>query len=326
MIVTALTEMFHLRHPIMLAPMGGVAGGHLAAAVSNAGGLGLVGGGYGDPTWMHAELSRVKRETRYAWGVGLITWSIQKGVLDIALGYRPDAFMLSFGNPQPYASAIKAAGCKLICQVQDVEQARAAQRAGADLIVAEGTEAGGHSGIRGTLPLVPAVIDAVGSLPVVAAGGIADGRGLAASLMLGAQGVLMGTRFYASSEALGSESAKRRLVSAHAGDTVRTPVFDIVRGLAWPAENHGRALRNRFLNSWEGHEAELAAVIDTERTAYQTAAREGNFDTAVIWAGEAIDLIDGIEGAGALVTRISAEAEARLQAGAKLSRQESLHA
>lgn len=326
MIVTALTEMFHLRHPIMLAPMGGVAGGHLAATVSNAGGLGLVGGGYGDPAWLHAELSRVKRETAKAWGVGLITWSIQKSVLDIALGYRPDAFMLSFGNPQPYAASIKAAGCKLICQVQDVEQARAAQRAGADLIVAEGTEAGGHSGIRGTLPLVPAVIDAVGSLPVVAAGGIADGRGLAAALMLGAQGVLMGTRFYASSEALGSENAKRRLVSARAGDTVRTPVFDIVRGLAWPPENHGRALRNRFVNTWEGHEGELATLVEKERPAYQAAAKEGNFETAVIWASEAIDLINEVDGAGALVARIGAQAEARLQAGARLARQEKVHA
>jgi nitronate monooxygenase len=240
--------------------------------------------------------------------------------LDIALSYRPDAFMLSFGNPQPYATAIKAAGCKLICQVQDVEQARVAVRAGADLIVAEGTEAGGHGGSRATLPLVPAVVDAVGSIPVVAAGGIADGRGLAAALMLGAQGALMGTRFYASSEALGNESAKRRLVSAHAGDTVRTPVFDIVRGLAWPPEHHGRALRNRFLNTWEGHEGELAAVMDTERPAYQAAAKEGNFDTAVVWASEAIDLIDRIESASALVTRISAQAEARLQAGAKLAR------
>ena len=138
MIITALTEMFRLRHPIVLGPMGAVSGGHLAATVSNAGGLGLVGGGYGDPAWLRRELSRASEETRASWGVGLITWSIEPSVLDLALSYRPTAFMLSFGDPRPYASAIKSAGCKLICQVQDVEQARVARDAGADLIVAEG--------------------------------------------------------------------------------------------------------------------------------------------------------------------------------------------
>ncbi|HEX4985986.1 MAG TPA: nitronate monooxygenase [Burkholderiales bacterium] len=320
MIVTALTEMFGLRHPVVLAPMGGVSGGRLAAAVTNAGGLGIVGGGYGDPAWLHAELSRVRQEAAGPWGVGLITWSIQRGMLELCLEYRPAAFMLSFGNPQPYAAAIKAAGCKLICQVQNVEQARAARGAGADLIVAEGGEAGGHSGLRATLPLVPAVVDAVAPTPVVAAGGIADGRGLAAALMLGAQGALIGTRFYASAEALGNEEAKRRLVAGRADDTVRTPLFDIVRGYAWPPENQGRALRNRFVDAWEGREQELAAAAQSERTAYQAAATKGDFDTAVVWASEAIDLIHGVEGAATLVARIGAQAEACLRAGAALAR------
>ena len=153
-------------------------------------------------------------------------------MLDLALSYRPDAFMLSFGDPRPYAQAIKAADCKLICQVQTVAQARVALEAGADLLVAEGNEAGGHGGARSTLPLVPAVADAVAPVPVVAAGGIADGRGLAAALMLGAQGALMGTRFCASVEALGQPAAKERIVSASGDDTARTRVFDIVRGYA----------------------------------------------------------------------------------------------
>src|ERR1700687_5628957 len=118
MIVTALTEMFGLQHPIVLAPMGAVSGGHLAATVSNAGGVGLVGGGYGDPAWLRTELSRAKEGTEQPWGVGLITWSVDRSVVDLVLGYRPHAVMLSFGDPKPYASAIKSAGCKLICQVQ----------------------------------------------------------------------------------------------------------------------------------------------------------------------------------------------------------------
>lgn len=320
MIVTALTEMFGLRHPIVLAPMGGVAGGRLAAAVSNAGGLGLIGGGYGDAAWLSAEGARVKAATTGPWGIGLITWSIRPAVLELALSLRPAAFMLSFGDPVPYAATIKAAGCKLICQVQDLEQACRAHSAGADIIVAEGTEAGGHGGIRATLPLVPAVVDAVAPVPVIAAGGIADGRGLAAALMLGAHGVLMGTRFYASEEALGVEAAKRRIVAASAGDTVRTPVFDIVRGYPWPREYHGRALRNRFVDVWEGHESALSEAALAERSAYQAAASTGDVDTAVVWASEAVDLINDIESASALVTRIGMQAQAQLELGAKLCR------
>jgi nitronate monooxygenase len=320
MITTALTEMFDLRHPIVLAPMGSVAGGHLAAAVSNAGGFGLVGGGYGDAGWLRTELSRVKQETSQPWGVGLITWSIDTRVLDLALKYRPDAVMLSFGDPRPYARTIKGAGCKLICQVQTVARARVALEAGADIVVAQGNEAGGHGGGRSTLPLVPAVVDAVKPVPVIAAGGIADGRGLAATLMLGAQGALIGTRFYASVEALGQHAAKQRILDASGDDTARTRVFDIVRGYAWPPEFPGRALRNQFMRRWADRHSELAAALDTERIAYQAAAAAADYDTAVVWAGEAADLIKTVEGAAALVERISAEAEGQLQSAAMLTR------
>ena len=320
MIVTALTEMFGLQYPIILAPMGAVAGGHLAATVSNAGGLGLVGGGYGDPAWLRTELSRVKEEARRPWGVGLITWSINGSVLDLALGYRPNAFMLSFGDPRPYAPAIKSAGCKLICQVQGLEEARLAREAEADIIVAQGTEAGGHGGGRATLPLVPAVVDAVAPTPVVAAGGIADGRGLAAALMLGAQGALIGTRFYASAEALGHDRAKQRIVAADGNETARTRAFDIVRGYGWPPLYTGRALRNRFMERWDGRESDLAVALEIERPAYQAAAAEGDCDTTVIWAGEAVDLIKSVESAASLVVRICGEAEAQLHLGAKLVR------
>jgi nitronate monooxygenase len=320
MIVTALTQMFGLQHPIILAPMGGVSGGLLAASVSNAGGLGLVGGGYGDDTWLRNELSRVKAETERPWGVGLITWSIDKSVLELALGYRPAAFMLSFGDPRPYAPAIKAAGCKLVCQVQDLEGAQLALEAGADVIVAQGTEAGGHASGRATLPLVPAVVDAVAPIPVVAAGGIADGRGLAAALMMGAHGALLGTRFYASTEALGQDRAKQRIVAAQGNQTARTRVFDIVRGYAWPHQYTGRALRNRFMERWNGRESDLERALATEQPAYQASTRDNDYDTAMVWAGEAVDLIKSVEGAAVLVERISAQAEAQLRAGAALTR------
>ncbi|MBL6750302.1 MAG: nitronate monooxygenase [Nevskia sp.] len=320
MIATALTELFGLRHPIVLAPMGGVSGGRLAAAVSNAGGLGLVGGGYGDAAWLRNELSLLRGETKRPWGVGLITWSLRPEVLELALGYRPSAFLLSFGDPRPYAPAIKAAGSKLICQVQDLEQARVARAAGADLIVAEGTEAGGHGGARATLPLVPAVVDAVAPIPVLAAGGIGDGRGLAAALMLGACGAMLGTRFYASAESLGRDAAKRRIVASDGGNTARTRVFDIVRGYTWPGHFLGRALRNRFMERWDGREADLAADADAARTAYQAAVGEEDYDTAVVWAGEGASLIKGVESAAALVAKISADAEQRLQSATSFLR------
>ncbi|MBS0338236.1 MAG: nitronate monooxygenase [Proteobacteria bacterium] len=320
MIATALTGMFGLQHPIVLGPMGGISGGRLAAAVSNAGGLGLVGGGYGDPAWLRAELALVKAQTTRPWGVGLITWAIERSVFELALDQCPHAFLLSFGDPRPWAPAIKAAGCRLICQVQDVEQARVARDAGADLIVAEGTEAGGHGGVRATLPLVPAVVDAVPDVPVIAAGGIADGRGLAAALMLGAHGALLGTRFYASTEAQGHANAKRRIAEATGSDTARTRVFDIVRGYAWPGGETGRALRNGFTRRWHGREAELEAAAGSERAAFQAAVRAGDVDTMMVWASEAADLIGRVEGAAEIVARIGAEAEARLRAGAGLAR------
>lgn len=315
---TDLTRALGLEHPIVLAPMGGVSGGQLAAAVSNAGGLGMVGGGYGDPAWLRTELAIAQASARQPWGVGLITWSIGHEIVELALSYRPHVFMLSFGDPQPYVSAIRAAGCKLMCQVQDIDGALTAKAAGADFIVAQGTEGGGHGATRATLPLVPAIVDAVAPTPVLAAGGIADGRGLAAALMLGAQGALVGTRFYAATESLGHPEAKERIVAANGGDTRRTRVFDLVRGYQWPEPYTGRALRNRFLERWDDREEDLVEALSTEAPAFQAASKDGNFDSAMVWAGEAVDLITGLLPAADLVRRIGAETEAALLAGARL--------
>src|SRR5690348_2896724 len=297
--------------------MGGVAGGRLAAAVSNAGGLGLVGGGYGDAEWVAREIALAKDATSSPWGIGFITWSMRPEVLAMALEQRPRAVMLSFGDPRPHARAVKDAGAALICQVQGDDEMRLAQQAGADFIVAQGTEGGGHGGSRATLPLVPAVIDRVAPTPVIAAGGIADGRGLAAALMLGAEGALIGTRFCATTEALGRDAAKARLVSARGDDTARTRVFDIVRDYAWPAPYTGRALRNAFMTRWNGREDALAAALDVERPRYRTAADEDDYETALVWAGEGVDLVTSVEPAATLVERIAADAEARLREGAR---------
>jgi len=202
--------------------------------------------------------------------------------------------------------------------VQDIEDGRAAKAAGADIIVAQGTEAGGHGAERSTLPLVPAVVDAVAPTPVLAAGGIADGRGLAAALMLGAQGALMGTRFYAATEALGHESAKERIVAAKGRDTERTRVFDVVRQHAWPQPYTGRAIRNRFMERWGGREDDLGGALDEEIPRFRAAVRDGDFDTAMVWAGEGVDLISDVAPAGELVRRIGVETEACLRQASEL--------
>ena len=316
---TALTEAFGLAYPIVLAPMGQVAGGQLAAAVSNAGGLGLVGGGYGDLDWLHHELALVQTATDRPWGVGLITWHATADVVELVLRAHPTAVLLSFGDVRPYAPAIKAAGCSLICQVQDVEAACEAVAAGADFIVAQGSEAGGHGAVRATFPLVPAVVDAVAPVPVLAAGGIADGRGLAAALMLGADGVMIGTRFSAASESLTHERAKARIVAAGGADTAQTRIFDIIRGYgAWPAPYAARAVRNDFFARWHGREGELEAALESEMPPFQQAMAEGDCATGLVFAGEVVDLIDAVEPAAALVQRIGVEAEARLRGGPAL--------
>ena len=208
-IETALTRLLGIEHPILFAPMGSAAGGRLAAAVTNAGGLGMVGSGYANIDAIRKELGEAGN-TRV--GIGFILWALEKkpAALNIALDARPAAVMLSFGDPTPFTGRVKQAGCKIICQVQTLAPAKEAAAAGADVIIAQGRDAGGHSGTtRGTLGLVPAVVDAVAPIPVVAAGGIADGRGLAAALALGAAGISMGTRFTASRESLGPSDEGR---------------------------------------------------------------------------------------------------------------------
>jgi nitronate monooxygenase len=196
--------------------------------------------------------------------------------------------------------------------VQDVDAAREAVALGAQVVVAQGTEAGGHGAVRSTMPLVPAVVDAVAPTPVLAAGGIGDGRGIAAALALGAAGVVVGTRFCVAAEALVHPLAKQRLLAARGGETARTRIFDSVRGLAWPPEYTGRALRNDFLERW--HDSSHALTDETtERERYRLAVEEADFDTAVIWAGECVDLLDREEPAATIVERMGAEAEASLR-------------
>lgn len=310
-ISTPLSALLGIRHPILLAPMDVIAGARLTAAVSAAGGFGILGGGYGDRAWLEQETAKLRRGTT-PFGVGFITWSLAKRpeLLDIALNVRPHAVMLSFGDPKPFAGRIKAAGALLVCQVQDEDMARQALDAGADILIAQGTEAGGHGASRTTIDIVPAIVDlAAGRVPVVAAGGIGDGRGLAAMMMLGASGVLLGTRFYASEEADAAEEAKRRICAARSGSTVRGIIFDLSRNNVWPSPFNGRCLVNDHARRWIGREVELLQNVNAVAAEYAAAKAAGNFDVAAVIAGEAVGLIHDIPPAAEIVERIVTEAE-----------------
>jgi nitronate monooxygenase len=316
-IQTSVTKLFGIEHPVLLAPMGSVAGGALAAAVSRAGGLGMIGGGYGDRAQLETEFAAAGNTPV---GVGFITWSLEKQpeLLDLALARAPKALFLSFGELGPFAPKIKRAGIPLIAQVQTLEQAKRALGEGADVLVAQGTEAGGHGGARATLPLVPAVVDIAGAAPVLAAGGIADGRGLAAALMLGAAGVVCGTAFYASAEAVAHPNAKKTVVASSGDNTERGTSVDVVRGIAWPAEWNIRTLRNTFTDRWSRDPDGLKANIERERAGFLAAREAGDTDVAAVIVGEGVDMVREVLPAADIVRNIVADAEKQIRRASDL--------
>lgn len=311
MIATRLTQILSIEHPIISAPMAFAAGGKLAAAVSAAGSLGLIGGGYGDASWLDAQFDCAEG---HRVGVGFITWSLQKSpsLLTHVLKRRPAAIMLSFGDPRPFTAEIRDAGAKLICQCQNMDHVRDAIAVGADVIVAQGSEAGGHGANRGTFTLVPEAADMIAAQAsqsvLVAAGGIADGRGLAAALMLGADGVLIGTRLWASSEALVHERHHQALLSANGDRTIRTNLVDVAREIPWPEGFSARVSNNAFIQKWLGRDAELAQNVATEAPRYREAFAAGDPDQTGVWFGEAAGLIGAIQPALDIITTMVSDA------------------
>jgi nitronate monooxygenase len=310
-----LTEALGIRHPILSAPMAFVGGGALAAAVTRAGGLGLIGGGYGDAQWIDEQFGAARGERV---GIGFITWSAARKpyLVTASLQRKPAAVMLSFGDPMTFSAEIRAGGAVLICQCQNLAHVRAALDVEADIVVAQGSEAGGHGADRGTFTLVPEVADMLTrnspDTMLVAAGGVADGRGLAAALALGADGVLVGTRLCASVESLVKPLHKRAIVESDGDATLRTHLQDIVRELPWPTEFTARIQRNGFVNRWHGREAELAQEAAVEGPRYLQAFAEGDPEETAVWFGEAAGLIDTIEPAAAIIERMVTEASEAL--------------
>jgi nitronate monooxygenase len=318
-ISTDLTRLLGVRHPIVSAPMAGWSGGELAGAVSAAGAFGMIGVGSATPTDRIAGQAEKARQ-HGPFGVGLMSWALERRpeLLDAVLAERPAAVSLSFGDPAPFVGRARGAGAVVMSQVQDAEKAERAVEAGVDVLVAQGTDAGGHTGRVGTMPLLQKVLE-IGERagrPVLAAGGIGTGRAVAGVLAMGASGAWIGTRFCATVESTGTDEAKRLILEADETATVHTRVFDLVQNIPWPQEFPGRAIRNSFSDRWHGRETQLEEQRFSVSLEFEAA--RGDYAEDFVYAGQAAGLVRDIPPAGELVDRLMAEAEARLRVSTTL--------
>lgn len=308
--------MFGLSYPVMSAPMALHSGGTLAAAVSAAGGLGSFGGIHPakGPDWIRDEIAIIRAITDRPFAVGFITPFLPFAgpLFDAAVAERPAVIALSFADPRPWLDQAKAADARVMCQVQNYDSAELAVAAGADVLVAQGTEAGGHTGTMSLLPFLAGLVSRYPDVPILAAGGIADGRTLAAALTAGADGAWLGTALLATPEAVEVHDVHKDLIVGSDGtDTVFTRVYDIVSGLPWPTAIGERVRRNRFTDEWSGREVEL---IDRRE---EVAPPEGSNpfeappdpETSAVLYGQSAGLVDAIRPAAEVVRTISDDAE-----------------
>jgi nitronate monooxygenase len=306
--------MFGLEFPLMSAPMAMHSGGRLAAAVSKAGALGSFGGIHrsGDANWVRGEVERIRAETDRPFGIGFITNFIPMltPLFDAAVEAKPTVIAFSFGSPGAYAEKAKASGLKVMCQVQSLTHAREAIAAGADILVAQGNEAGGHTGTMNLLPLLVSVLDAFPDTPVLASGGISTGRALAAVLAAGADGAWAGTAFLATPECVEiPEEHKQTIVRSDGEDTIFTLAYDVLFGMPWPEGIGERVQRNKFTDEWHGREDEVAKR--REELAPKVQAGEGDFNSGLraILYGQGAGAISAVRPAAQVVRTICDDAE-----------------
>ena len=317
MLQTRFTDLLGLDYPIMSAPMSNHSGGTLAAAVSLAGGLGTFGGSNSfGPDWFREQIRYVRSKTDRPFGVGFITQLIEPSPqnFEIALAERPPVVIFSFADPRPWLERAKDAGAKTICQVQSPEAARLAVDAGADALLAQGNEAGGHTGEMNLLPLLVDLVEQFPDVPVLAAGGITSGRAFAAALTAGAQGASLGTAFLATPEAVEvPQPFKERLLLSGGQDTIFTNLYDLLGDDPWPPGIAGRVYRNRLVRQWHGRDAEvLARREELASDAAQARARQDP-ELASVYMGQGAGQIHAIQPADEVLREICASAENILQ-------------
>jgi nitronate monooxygenase len=327
MLSTPFTRILGIEHPIIQAGMGSDCGVPLAAAVSNAGALGSIGSIGRSPGGLEAELTQMKSATQQPWAVNILTfdWApFANELVDVAINAGAPVITLSFGDSVPALEKCNAAGVPTIVQVQTFAAARRTLAARPAAIVVQGNEAGGHTGHRGTMSFAAQVLDIAGDVPVVVAGGIADGRGLAAALAMGAAGVVMGTRFKATHE-FGSPAtqlldAQQAAIVSNDGDaTVCDEITDLALGMTWPQGVAGRVLANRFTSEWLGRSGELRAEVAGQAEPFAwTTEHNSQPDTLLNWAGESSGLIDEVLPAADVVRRAVEQAEGLLRSAGNL--------
>jgi len=314
MIRTRFTQMFGLQYPLMSAPMAMHSGGRLAAAVSKAGALGSFGGIHrtGGPDWLTGEIGRIRSETDRPFGVGFITNFIPMftPLFDAALEAKPSVIAFSFGSPGPYAEKARAAGAKVMCQVQSMTHAREAVAAGADILVAQGNEAGGHTGTMNLLPLLVSVLEAFPDIPVLASGGIASGRALAAVLAAGADGAWAGTAFLATPECVEiPDEHKQTIVQSDGEDTIYTRAYDVLWGQPWPEGIAERVQRNKFTDEWHGRETEITDHRVELQERVQAGETDFNSGVRAVLYGQSAGAVPAVRPAAEVVRTICDDAE-----------------
>lgn len=313
MIHTRICDLLGIPHPIVLGGMGTATSAPLVAAVSDAGGLGTLGTSAFNAATLESEIAAIRERTDKPFGVNHLLFQIQQEMFAVTLRARPALAAFAWARKdqelRDYFERAHDAGCKVMHMAGEVAEARRAAEAGADVIVAQGTEAGGHVGWMASLPLVPMMAKAVAPLPVLCAGGIADGRGLAAALALGAEGVLVGTRFLATPEAPIHPNFKQAIVKSDGHDTVLTEIPDLATQRVWPGAM-SRAQRNQFIERWAGREWALRQDASAIGKQVAAARAAGDVDNATLSFGQDAGLIDSIKGAGEIIHDMVAEAEA----------------
>jgi NAD(P)H-dependent flavin oxidoreductase YrpB (nitropropane dioxygenase family) len=312
MIHTRICDLLGIPHPIVLGGMGGATTAPLVAAVSNAGGFGTLGTSAFDAAQLDTEIGAIRERTDKPFGINHLLFQIREDMFSVTLRARPALVAFAWARKdqdlREYFKRAHDAGCKVMHMTGEVPEALRAADAGADVLVAQGTEAGGHVGWMASLPLVPMMVKAVAPLPVLCAGGIADGRGLAAALALGAEGALLGTRLLATTEAPLHPNFKQAIVKSDGHDTVLTEIPDLASQRVWPGAM-SRAQRNKFIERWAGREWAIRQNASEIGKQVAAARAAGDIDNATLSFGQDAGLIDSIKNVKEVVQDIVAEAE-----------------
>ena len=312
MIKTPICKLLDIEHPIALGGMGSATNPELVSAVSRAGGLGALGCHYQTPEQIRERTAAIRRQTNKPFGLNFLLFDMREDSFAAALDLRPAVMQFAWARPdqdlKPYFARAHEAGCKITHMAGAVPEAVRAAEAGADIIVAQGTEGGGHVGWMASMPLVPMIVDAVAPIPVLAAGGFADGRGLVAALALGAEGILLGTRFLATDESPLHPNFKQAIVDSDGHDTQLSEIPDLAAGLVWPGAMT-RSRRNDFIERWAGREWALRQNRAEAHAKLQAARKAGDVAEGPLSMGQDAGLIHDIVPAADIVARIAREAE-----------------